>query len=390
MTIRARGPFKNNEKLIDKPSVIKHIDIGLFYNIFGIFSGILGTILYNFIQLEKDMIGVCKNNFLLTNLELYDVLYFKGTLGRSINCWTYVPDWYQQDPNNVVFIFGLIAGLLLQFLITHDLFFTYLKCCKFFINEQGKVAISKFAQEWIEILSLKLITAKTFRKYFWRVSLTIFFLELSYCLICYYAFSYTFLNLSLKIWTVSFIFSVYQITFPRRFLNKNEGLKKQILNFKERIKQLDKDIVELRKIWTMEFKEQFKEEYLESMVIEKIAEYRARQILVLREMVFSSTSETLEDFLYYLEAFDDDDSLLVDFARIDWVCFPSRINYVYIFLYLYYLIVCCKDSLYLYERVWLMVFGYPNTGEYVFKTLYITNDISNFNTLVEYSHCFHF
>lgn len=324
------------------------------------------------------------------NLTLTIVLFYKGTLGLPNQPWDYVPHWYTPEPNNYIYIFGFLVGLLLQFLITYSLFYTYLECSLYF-KFQDEIRISNTAVKLIDFFKLDKITNETIHKYYWRTSLLIFFIEILYSLITYKCFAFTLLNISLTIWTISFICSMFQLLVSRKFLDKSTTFLQTQEKFNKLISSLEQEIENLSSQWKYELQKEFKENYDETLLNEKIANYREIRTKATQEAVFSEHPDLLEDL-----TMDPDDELdrYDEYTLIDCILLPARIHYVHVFLYCYFVVVCCKDSPYLYERIWPIFFNYPQKGQYIFKTRTLLENLPEedyyYNFFLEYSHYFYF
>jgi len=324
----------------------------------------------------------------MNNLTI--ILVYRGTLEVPRSPWSYVPNWYIPEPNNYIYIFGLLVGLLVQFLITYDLFYTYLECSQFF-KFQNEVRISDKALKLITFFKLDKITNETMHKYYWRTSLLLFFTEILYSLISYNLFCFHFLTISLNIWTISFICSLFQLTVSKKFLDKSSSFLIMQEKFNKLILSLEQEIENLSSQWKHELQKEFKENYDESLLNEKTINYREMKTKALYETVFSEHPNLLEDL-----TIDPDEELEMfdDYTIMDRLLLPARMHYIYVFFYSYYIAVCCKDSPYLYERIWPILFGYPEKGQYIFKTITLLENSQKenyyYNFFIEYGHYFYF
>jgi len=131
----------------------------------------------------------------------------------------------------------------------------------------------------------------------------------------------------------------------------------------EKMLDLEREIERLTVIWRAEEMEKHKDSYNESILLDRIIEFRVVKTRAIDQLL--QLEETF--FLDMLSSggLDDDIDEEEEEPITEWLTKPTQANALNILLYIYYLLYCCKDSAYLYYLIFYWIFNYPVIPEIV-------------------------
>jgi len=252
----------------------------------------------------------------------------------------------EPNPNNLLYFFGLLVALLMQILIIYDYLFNYVVCSQFFIwSRQPQVAyiVNRF--------SLKHVKDDFIDEYFWNIASVVFILESFLCYINYYYYNKSLLYLSVFIWTISFIESIISITLVNWYIREHEDIRIAIRARDTMLLQMHHDIAKWTPLWRAEEMTKHKDNYNEEILVKRVEEFKTIKINAIAELLKLKDSFLINQ----LENLDNRS----DGTIRDWFGTPTHQNIFNISLYIYYLFICCRDSVYLYNIIFSGILNYP-------------------------------
>jgi len=117
--------------------------------------------------------------------------------------------------------------------------------------------------------------------------------------------------------------------------------------------ELERNIAKLIPLWRAEEMEKLKDKYDETILTARVDEYREVHVRVIGEILKLKESV----LVLQLEQYEWD----VDGTMWEWILTPMQQNFINIILYIYYLFVCCRDSIFIYNILYAG-FWFDRTG----------------------------
>jgi hypothetical protein len=253
------------------------------------------------------------------------------------------------NPNSLIYFFGLLIAMLTQILVVYDYVSNFVLCSPYLVF--SKDADMRYL---IEKFSLSIVNSSFIDKVFWPISLSIFFLEVILCFIFFTFFHISLLWLSIVIWTISVLSSLFSLIFINKYIKDLDDIKRVVrLRDAEKTK-LEVKIAQLIPLWRIEEMNIHGENFTESLLEKRIDEYRTIYSSAIDEFL------TIEN-LFIVEEQEDAGLELFEGTVWEWLEAPTHYNAINLLMYSYYVILCCNDSVYLYNAIYPNLFSVPRT-----------------------------
>ena len=262
------------------------------------------------------------------------------------------------NPNDIAYFCGLIIALLIQFLVAFDYVSSYAISSPYFIHSQIpeiRYLVKKF--------NLKSINDPiVLNKEYWLISITLFLLESSYSLIQFYYYEKSLLYISIVIWSFTFIQSIISITLFNKYIRNTEDLKIALRIRDKKIFQMQQEIIEITPLWRAEEMQKHGDNYDEKFLQDRIQEYQNNKMRAINEIINMKDN-------YLIEILEN---LEVEFEGNirEWFQTSTQPNILNILLYIQYLIVCSRDSPYIFDFLCLIGCFNPPLGHIEIFTIY--------------------
>jgi len=259
----------------------------------------------------------------------------------------------------------LMIALLIQLLVIYDYLFNYVICSSYIIwLKNGFIAsiVKKF--------SLKEVYDSFIDEYFWLIAIPTFLIEVIFCYISFYYFEKSLLFLSIFVWTISFVLSCISVTIINAYIRSCDDLQRALRLREDHLFLLNKEISILKIQWRTEEMEKMGDKFDESVITKRVEDYKAVKITVLDEILDFKGSWIIDQI--DVEPGDEESE------GTFWDAFnlPTQQNLINLFLYPYYLTVCCRDSEFLYNLIFSLLFQYPPIGQPIFPNSFYEPYIS--------------
>jgi len=245
------------------------------------------------------------------------------------------PELYQ--PNGIIYFCGLLIALLIQILVFADYFLNYYSMVDYLIQSRWKdmrYLINKFA--------LGPIQAKDIAEYYWVVTFTFFFFEIIYCTIAYNFLNKSLLYISIVIWSISIVESIFTITVVRVYMKSTEDLRVMAELRARKIHYLELDITRSTVWWRAEEMLKHGTNYDESILESRITEYRNKHIRVINELVHIKDS-------FIVEVMETIDEFRFSGTVLEGMQQPTHYNVINFVLFFGYTYKCSNDSQFIYD-----------------------------------------
>lgn len=301
------------------------------------------------------------------------LLKYNSQIGVQSSAVEQIISTANSNPNDMAYFCGLVIALLIQFLVVFDYVSSYAVSSPYFIHSpipEIRYLVKKF--------NLKSINDPiVLNKEYWFIAITLFLIELLYSLIQFYYYEKTLLYISVIIWSFTLIQSLISITLFNKYIRNTEDLKIALRVRDKKIFQMQKEIIEITPLWRAEEMQKHGDNYDERFLHDRIQEYQNNKMRAINEIINMKDNYLIE-ILENLEVEFDGNFR-------EWIQTSTQQNIFNIILYIQYLIICSKDSPYIFDFFCLIGWFNPPmnhveifTVYYDFKNLYTApNNIYN-------------
>lgn len=302
---------------------------------------------------------------MIWNSTFLDFTHTIGGGAASLNTYPNILS-IEPDQNNLIYFLGLIVALLTQIIVIYDYIFNFVICSPYLVyNKDANI------RYLLDKFSLKEVDSSFIDKVFWPISLSVFFLEIVLCYIFFIFFHISLLWLSVIIWTISITFSFLSLTIVSKYIHDLDDIKRAVrLRDAEKIK-LELRIIQLKPIWRTEEMNKHGENFTESLLEKRIEEYRLVHLTAINDFLTT-------DNLFIVEDVEDPGLELFEGTPWEWFEAPTHFNVINIGMYVYYMFICCQDSIFLFIIIYsnFLNFSRPDELEYV-NNFFFDHETSN-------------
>jgi NADH-quinone oxidoreductase subunit C len=265
--------------------------------------------------------------------------------------WNYIESisGVTPDPDNIKFLCGILIALIIQIFVNYDYFSLYAECSTYFTRSHYK-DIRRIVKKF----NLK-ERRMSFVEKAWPFSIKFLCIEVILCILLRYQFSYSYLAISLVIWTFSFFLSVFAVTFISYYLNANEDIKIALYLRDERIvrvkKKLQENVHEIR-IQALKLVKPGGLLSIENAVNAEMSRRLQQEKNQIALELFNRESDEEIQQVVELNKLNTESEESDETKIREWLISPAKYQLFNIFFYLYYLFaLCAKDSIYLREKL---------------------------------------
>lgn len=271
--------------------------------------------------------------------------------------WNYVPIDYTVQPNSYYYLIGLLANTLLLIIVIYHFFILYIKSSKYFVHT-APLDFKKIIKKY----DLKTVDNKFIEEYFWPFICKVLIIEILFFTFLNFFFSISFLTLSIILLLISFFISFFNFFIFGYYLARFDEIALIIKIRTARINDLEQEYVKIREFFKTKnlFTPGVFDDSTIDLEIEKLKKLKSAAI---DQQLFGNQSwswDTIDPISAEAEQHES------NFR--EWVEQSGNTEIFSFCYYIYYLLFACKDSPYLYETIWPILFEQPKNWQYQFKT----------------------